>query len=195
MPERTFIKLKGLLWEEADEAGWTTLTDQHKSALYEKWIRRKDVGGVLSRYPDFPSVRVYIKDTVMKPYGRERLKDAAPILDVLGLEVDAVERERFIKPHGRILFDGKTVSWEPAKNWKSVALSVFERAYRNPPSRPYAAVLMEPEGTMKQASERKLVESVAEKLGVEHLVWMDQSRNSDTSRTMQSGNLVYSPRL
>ena len=89
VPDATHRRIKERLWRVAEGLNWPTLSDKQKSKFYEEWIRESDVGGVLSRYLNAGSVRVYIKDTIMKPYGRDRIKEFPPVLKLLGLPEDA----------------------------------------------------------------------------------------------------------
>jgi hypothetical protein len=172
MPRQVFEQIRNRLWAQADQDDWTTLNDPEKSKFYEQWARDESVGGVLSRYMDDGKVRVYIKDTVMKPYGRERSKDPAPILRKLGIPPDEFPTEQFIKPHGRLFHDGRIVCWGPARNWKDVIMAVYERAKRQC-KRPYAAVLTQASGVTNQLEEREIVSDYAKRLGVERLEWLD----------------------
>src|SRR5258708_2810085 len=111
IPDATFKTIKETMWGVADERDWPTLADTQKTALYEEWIRDESVGGVLSRYMDPGSIRVYIKDTIMKPYARTRIKDFPSIQKLLRLSDNARVVESYIKPHGRRLADGKVICW------------------------------------------------------------------------------------
>lgn len=173
VPDAAYQRIKEKLWRIADERNWPTLSDQQKTALYEDWIRDSDVGGVLSRYLDPGSVRVYIKDTIMKPYGRERIKDFPPILRLLGLPDDSSVAETYIKPHGRRLTDGKVVSWGLSRDWKAILFAVFERAYVVKSATPFAAVIMFPTGKCQQPEYRKMIETAALKLGIKHVIWYE----------------------
>lgn len=173
VPDAAYQRIKEKLWRIADERNWPTLSDQQKTALYEDWIRDSDVGGVLSRYLDPGSVRVYIKDTIMKPYGRERIKDFPPILRLLGLPDDSGVAETYIKPHGRRLTDGKVVSWGLSRDWKAILFAVFERAYVVKSATPFAAVIMFPTGKCQQPEYRKMIETAALKLGIKHVIWYE----------------------
>jgi hypothetical protein len=172
IPEQLFANIRDRLWTQGDQKGWLSLSDTQKSALYEQWIADEEVGGVLSRFLDKANIRVYLKDTVMKPYVRERTKEAKPILRAVGLTGDEVVAEDYIKPHGRLLFDRRVVCWGLAKDWKSVLLAAYERAYRNL-GKPYAAVLLRSVGKMAQPSEQRMVEDLASRLGIEKVVWFD----------------------
>lgn len=173
LPDRIYNSLRDSLWELADRIGWLTLSDQDKSQHYETWLADENIGGVLSRYLDAGNIRVYIKDTIMKPYGRERIKHAEPILDLLGLPSDEQTAEEFIKPHGRRLADGKVICWGQARDWKVILFAVYERAYGRPKASSFAAVILNPVGRTKEPGYRKMVEDAATRLGVEKLVWLD----------------------
>ena len=172
IPEEVFKKIKDRLWAQADKDGWMSLSDPERTAFYEHWSTDKQVGTVLGRFMDAAQVRVYLKDTIMKPYPRERTSNAAPILEALGLSDSELSIKEYKKPHGRMLFDKRVVSWGEADNWKSVLLAVYERAYRDV-GRPYAAVLLRGVGKMAQPDERALVEDLAKRLEIERVVWPD----------------------
>jgi hypothetical protein len=172
IPEGLYANIRDRLWAQGDQRGWLSLSDAQKSALYEQWIAEEEVGGVLSRFLDKANIRVYLKDTVMKPYVRERTKEAKPVLRAAGLTGDEVATQEYIKPHGRLLFDRRVVCWGLAKDWKAVLLAAYERAYRNL-GKPYAAVLLRGVGKMAQPSERQMVEDLAGRLSIEKVVWLD----------------------
>lgn len=172
VPAQVFEQIKARLWAQADEDDWITLNGAEKSGFYTQWVKDENVGGVLLRYGDAQEVRVYIKDTVMKPYVRERSKDAGPILRKLGMPPNDLPNEEYVKPHGRLFFDGRVVCWGQAKNWKDVIIAVYERAKRQG-KRPYAAVLLNAAGVTKQTEERELIADFAKRLGLERPVeWL-----------------------
>ena len=173
VPDAAYARIKAKLWKVADERNWPTLSDQQKSSLYEEWIRDDKVGVVLSRYIDPGNVRVYIKDTIMKPYGRNRIKNFPPILRLLGLPDDASVAETYVKPHGRRLMDGKVICWGLSKYWKIILFAVFERAYIVKSSIPFAAVIMFPTGKCQQPEYRRMIESAAAKMGIQRLFWYE----------------------
>ena len=172
VPEEIFNKIKNRLWTRADQDGWISLGDQQKSAFYEHWSTDKSVGEVLERFMDKAQIRVYLKDTVMKPYTRERTSDASPMLKAVGLDGEELSIRDYVKPHGRQLFDRRVICWGDAKHWKPVLLATFERAYRDM-GKPYAVVLSRAVGKMAQASERELVQNLAKKLEIECVIWRD----------------------
>lgn len=173
IPSTVYLGVQNRLWNQADRLGWTTLSDSQKSALYEQWIRDAEVGQVLARYMKPENIRVYIKDTIMKPYGRERIKEAGPILSLLGLPQETTVVMEYVKPHGRMLYDGRVICWGLARNWKAIIFSVFERASRSPSGKAYAAILMYSSGKTKQPGERSLISDAAARLGIERLLWKD----------------------
>lgn len=173
VPEKTHRRIKLALWAVANDLNWPTLSNPQKSALFEEWIRDEQVGGVLSRYLDAGSVRVYIKDTIMKPYMRERIKDFLPITRLLGIPDKPAVAETYTKPHGRRLTNGKVICWGLSRDWKTILFAVFERAHVVPSGVPFAAVIMFPNGRCQQPGYRKMIETAAVKLGIKRLEWYD----------------------
>lgn len=173
VPDFAHHRIKSALWEIADRENWPALSNPQKSALFEQWIRDERVGGILGRYLDTGNIRVYIKDTIMKPYSRERIKAFRPIREVLGLPEGAAVEESYIKPHGRRMSDGRVICWGLSRDWKSILLAVFERAYIEAAGVPFAAVVLFPSGKCQQPVYRQMVELAAVKLGIERLEWYD----------------------
>ena len=161
------------LWSTADEVGWSTLGDTERSRYYELWTRDPNIGGQLAHFMDARKVRVYIKDTLLKAYERERLLGTEnQIWRSLGLPVPRHVTKVFIKPHGRRLDDGRVVCWGKSRDWKSILMAVFERGSADTLAKPYAAILVET-GTTSQKSRRLLVANAATRLGIQHLKWLD----------------------
>ena len=173
VPDKVLNPIRERLWAQADEDGWMTLTDVDKTRFYEQWVRHEEVGGVLSRYMDGSEIRVYLKDTVMKPYPRERAKDPTPVLKRLQIPDDEFVVKEFVKPHGRVFHDGRVISWGRAKNWKAILLATYERAYGNPARRAYAAVLMHSAGNTEQEAERAMIADLGQRLGIERVEWLE----------------------
>src|SRR5690242_10311638 len=107
LPKSVRTTLKAMLWDEADTKGWNNLTAGGKAKLYEQWTRDPEIGGVLRNYMDVGQVRVYIKDTLLKDYGRMSLSNPAQPLQAVDLAENATFVDRYIKPHGRRLRDGR----------------------------------------------------------------------------------------
>lgn len=79
---------------------------------------------------------------------------------VLGIHEDVVVSTTFIKPHGCLLADGRQIAWSKASDWKATLMALHERAFME--GQPYAAVLTEAAAKFALASQRAVVESVAE---------------------------------
>jgi hypothetical protein len=174
VPDAAFNRIKEKLWRIADDITWQTLPDPQKSGLYEDWIRDDDIGGVLLRYLDPGNIRVYLKDTIMKPYARERIKDFRPIQRLLMIADEARVAGTYVKPHGRRMGDGKVICWGLSRDWKAILFAVFERAYVLRAGIPFAAVIMYPTGKCQQPEYRRMIEVVAGRLGITHLIWIDE---------------------
>lgn len=95
----------------------------------------------------------------------------ARALRVLGIDQDVVVSTTFIKPHGCLLPDGRQIAWSKASDWKATLMALHERSFVE--GEPYAAVLTEAAAKFALASERAVVESAAEKLGIKRLIWLD----------------------
>lgn len=164
-------EIKDRLWAEADRLNWPALSTMDKSRYYTMWTETEDVGGTLSHYMDPRQVRVYIKDTLLKPYTREASANPARAFRVLGIAEGEVTLATFIKPHGRLLADGRQIAWSKASEWKATLMALHERAFEE--GEPYAAVLTEAGARFALPSERAVVESAANKLGIGRLAWLD----------------------
>lgn len=167
-------RIKQKIWAKADELDWPRISDLERTAWYENWTKDKDVGGVLSHFMDARKVRVYIKDSLLKPYLRSRLQndwDRVRLAINMGAR-EALVKKSYDKPHGRQLIDGKVVCWGNSREWKSILISVFERAYQLDSGTPYAAVLMET-GKTTNVGMREMILEASQKLGLRYLVWID----------------------
>jgi hypothetical protein len=171
IPEEIRQGLRILLWARADELGWQNLSWVEKSPIYEHWTRDADVGGVLSRFMDARQLRVYIKDTLMKGYVRNRQADALPPLRMLSISTDQIA-ESFERPHGRRLRDGRLIVWGNAEDWKLVVTAVHERAYGRGNGVTHAVVLFQAFGKFQEVELRTLVEDAATRLGVGQVLWV-----------------------
>jgi len=109
------------------------LNDAERARRYEQWSRDPEIGGALAHYMDARKVRVYIKDSLLKPYERARLSGTEhEILGRLGIPADSEVSRRYIKPHGIEFADGKVVCWGNSRDWKHVLMAMFERAAFTP---------------------------------------------------------------
>jgi hypothetical protein len=171
LPDDTRDRLKERMWGIADQINWLALGPAEKTQCYENWTKDPDVGGVLQRYMPLGHVRVYIKDSLLKDYPRERRADQRRPFQLLGLQSELPCSEAFIKPHGRRLSDGRVVCWGRAADWKTILIAVFERSFQADNARPFGAVLTEAGGRFSDEAARKMVEEVAIRLGIEAVAW------------------------
>lgn len=171
VPASVRREIKERLWAEADRLNWSNLSATDKSRYYTAWTQTEDLGGRLGQYMDPRRVRVYIKDTLLKAYTRETSANPARAFRVLGLAEDTPTIATYIKPHGRLLVDERQIAWSKASEWKATLMALHERAFEN--GSPYAAVLTEAGAKFSLPAQRKVVESAAEKLEIERLVWLD----------------------
>jgi hypothetical protein len=173
VPQDIRDKVKATLWAKADQLGWDKMSDLDRAAWYENWAKDKDVGGVLSHFMDPRRVRVYIKDSLLKPYSTGRLEACLDIvLGALRLPPDVDFKALYDKPHGRMLLDGRVFCWGKSRDWKMVLMSVFERAYRTSGGSQYAAVFFET-GQSTNEGMREMIKAVATRLGLADVIWID----------------------
>jgi len=167
-------RVKQKIWTKADELNWPRISDAERTAWYENWTKDKDVGGVLSHFMDARKVRVYIKDSLLKPYLRSRLQDDwSRVLLAINMKTNnIVVKKAYDKPHGRQLLDGRVICWGNSRDWKTILISVFERAYQLEGGCPHAAVLLET-GKTTNVGTREMILNASQKLGLSHLVWID----------------------
>jgi hypothetical protein len=160
------------LWEEAERLNWHTLPPSSKSKYYTMWTETEAIGGRLAGFMDARQVRVYIKDTLLKAYTRERYADPSPAMKSLGLASDSPVSVSYIKPHGRLLRDGRQIAWSRATEWKATLMALHERSLEQG-GQPYGVVLFEAATKHSDAESRVVVDSAAQKLGIERVVWVD----------------------
>ena len=172
VPKGVRLGIKQKLWLAAEQLRWSSLGQSEKARYYEIWTKDSEIGGLLARYMDRGQIRVYIKDTLLKDYGRVTLADPVRPMRALGIDVNASIAEKFIKPHGRRLEDGRILCWGRADAWKAILMALHERAF--PKGRkPFGVVMMSASGRYHDLTEREVVEDAARKLGIEKLVWLE----------------------
>lgn len=170
VPDTVKREIKEMLWSEADRLDWPSLPASDKSRYYGIWTETKEVGGRLSQYMDARQVRVYIKDTLLKPYTRETSASHDLAFRVLGVAADAQPVASYIKPHGRLLDDERQIAWSKASEWKATLMALHERAFER--GIPYGAVLTHTGSKFSMDDDRRVVEAAASKLGIEKIVWL-----------------------
>lgn len=173
-PAEVRERLKAKLWSEAESLGWSALSDIERSQHYERWTLEPEIGGVLAHFMDARGVRVYIKDSLLKPFERERLSSALqPVFSALSLgavsETDIVER--YIKPHGLCLANGDVVCWGRSRDWKSLLMATFERA--DAQSRSARGVVLFESGHTSETSGRGVIKRAAQALGIKSIEWIE----------------------
>jgi hypothetical protein len=172
LPESIRDEIKDLLWKEADRLEWSALSAKAKARYYTIWTEAEQIGGRLAGFMDPRQVRVYIKDTLLKSYTRERFSNEGRVFRILGLPADAVPLASYIKPHGRRLSDRRQIAWSRATEWKATLMALHERCFEDG-GMPYAAVFFEAGTKHADNHQREIVESAARKLGIGRLVWVD----------------------
>ncbi len=173
IPENIRDGIRERLWETADQLDWSSLMDSERSKYYELWTRDKTIGGQLAHFMDPRKVRVYIKDSLLKPYERAHLlRNENAIWRLLGMPTPTVVSETYIKPHGRRLDDGRVVCWGKSRDWKLILMAVFERGQARQDFLPYGVVLLETGPTFEK-HKRSLVTNAATRLGIEKLAWLE----------------------
>lgn len=173
MPEALRDVIRDKLWAMAEDLGWSSLSDTERSEYYERWTKDATIGGQLAHFMDPRKVRVYIKDSLLKPYERSRLLETeAEVWRALNLVPPESPPHVYIKPHGRRLVDGKVVCWGKSRDWKLILMAVFERGRGSSDYSAHAAVLIETGQTAEKAR-RQLVGDAAYRLGIAHLTWLD----------------------
>lgn len=171
VPENVRSEVKEHLWLEADRLNWSALSTKEKSRYYSLWTEEQNIGGRLSNYMDARQVRVYIKDSLLKPYTRETSASPNLALRVLGIPETTEVDTTYIKPHGLLLGDGRQISWSRASEWKATLMALHERGFES--GTLHAAVFTEAAAKYGMQSQRAVVEDAAIKLGVEQVVWLD----------------------
>ena len=173
VPENIRTEITTHLWATADTLGWSTLSDAERANYYELWTRDPTIGGQLGHFMDPRRVRLYIKDSLIKPYERSRLSlHESAVWRLLSLPDPAPPSERYIKPHGRRLSDGKIVCWGKSRDWKLILMAVFERAHAHSGAAPFGAVLLE-SGRTSEEHQRQVVRDAAKRLRIQKLAWLE----------------------
>jgi hypothetical protein len=126
LPDEVRDRIRDLLWERATNLGWSGLADVERSRHYEQWTRETAIGGTLAHYMDARKVRVYIKDSLLKPYERARMSDTEQdILAALAIDSGLGVLDRYIKPHGMRFIDGQIIAWGKSRDWKLILMAMY----------------------------------------------------------------------
>lgn len=172
VPKLVRDRVKAALWEQADGLDWDSLGSAEKAQHYTNWTESEAIGRALAAHMDPRAVRVYIKDTLLKSYSREKLNaHQALVLRLVGRAEDDI-REAYIKPHGLRFSDGSMVAWGRADDWKSILGSLFERGFGHDGGQ-WAVVLFKSSPRFVGTAARRLVETAAKRLGIDSCTWFD----------------------
>ena len=173
LPDDVRDRIRELLWERATDLGWSGLADIERSRHYEHWTRETAIGGTLAHYMDPRKVRVYIKDSLLKPYERARVSDTEQdILAVLDIDPTLGVVHRYIKPHGTRFIDGQMIAWGKSRDWKLILMAMYERTVLSPGTSSFGIVLLE-SGKTADDSSRILIRGAATRLGIARVEWID----------------------
>lgn len=175
LPTDVRNRLRQMIWKKADDLQWSSMSDTDRASWYEMWSKDREVGQVLAHYMDPRKVRVYLKDSLLKPYGRARLAgDLKKVMAYLEInESTTTFLREYHKPHGRMLSDGRVICWGNSRDWKSLLISVFERAYLEPGALAYGAVFLEAGRTTSEFS-RQMILTAGVALGLSQVVWVEE---------------------
>lgn len=173
VPDSIRDDIRDTLWAAADLLRWSTLPDVERAKHYELWTRDPAIGGRLGHFMDPRKVRVYIKDSLVKPYERAQLSLLeSDVWRLLSFPDPGPPAECYIKPHGRRLSDGKIVCWGNSRDWKLILMAVFERSHTRREYEAFGAVLLE-SGRTADEHQRGLIREAASRLGIQELAWLD----------------------
>ncbi|CDX21512.1 conserved hypothetical protein [Mesorhizobium plurifarium] len=172
LPKDIRDRIQRKIWDKADELDWARLSDLDRAGWYENWSKDKEIGSALAHFMDARKVRVYIKDSLFKPYHRARSQsDERKVFTALHIDPDTAFSKSFTKPHGRRLVDGRVICWGSSRDWKSVLMSAFERGW-GAGTAGQAVVLIETGKTM-DLTLRAMVHDIGQRLGLNAVVWID----------------------
>jgi hypothetical protein len=173
VPKSVRMALQEELWSEAERLGWSSLSDGERSAHYARWTDEPAVGGTLGRYLKKGEIRVYVKDSLLKPYLRETRAQAGPYLELAGSLASSIVAERFIKPHGALLDDGTLIVWALARDWKTALMALHERSFGRRGIGRRTLILERATGRFQESSVRKMIQAASERLGFDRLLFRD----------------------
>ncbi len=172
IPGEVRLRLRAALWQAADEMGWLGLKSSDRTKHYERWTRDPDVGGVLAHYMNQGKIRVYIKDSLLKGYGVQRVSDRSPILMSLNISMEVEILHSYSKPHGLLLRDQRLICWGRADDWKIVLMAAYERSYGRD-VHAHGCVLRNSRARLNDLETRAMVQAAADRLGIEHVRWLE----------------------
>jgi hypothetical protein len=173
VPNDIRSEVRELVWNRAEELDWARMSPAEKAKQYEAWVDDPRVGGVLAKFIDKGAVRVYLKDTLLKSFTRERSGDPTAAMRALGIEPDTSVAAEYIKPHGRTFADGRTIIWGPADHWKAIVTAMHERTYGRPNFKATGVMFTGAASRYQSPQHRAMVGEAARMLGIGRVVWAD----------------------
>jgi len=155
----------------ADNADWSHLTIPERQKYYEAWTSAPEIGGALGEVVGPNRVRVYLKDTIMKTYSKNKQPELTGLLRSFSYSFEVINN-RYVKPIG-MLCNGKDLyTISPAKEWKAAVLSAYERGYTINNIRENTVFFTNhTQGRFIDHDYRKLIEESATSLGVK-IIWV-----------------------
>lgn len=151
----------------ADRIDWQHLTIPEKNRYYVTWTNDPEIGGLLATIMDPGSVRVYLKDSIIKQYVRGKLPELDTLLRPLGFTYHTISR-RFIKPIGILCDNRDLYTLAVAKEWKNAIMSAHERGCGVAQLRRNIVFITDyTTGRFVDLDYQRLIEGAASRLGVQ----------------------------
>ena len=114
--------------------------------------------------------KIHIRGRLGNPYGRERFSSLeGNVWCLLSFPDSEPSVESYIRPHGRLLIDGKIIYWGHSRDSKLILMEAFERSHIHPESEAFGAVLMK-SGMTVDEYQHEPVREVVSRLGIQNLV-------------------------
>ncbi|WP_147280128.1 hypothetical protein [Marinitenerispora sediminis] len=189
MPAELEMEIVKLLYNEAEEVGWTYLPDSERTASYNRWADDPRIGGRMSLFlKTAQERRVWIKDGPMKEYARAiyGVGKFAPLVANPGSAVNTLVRKALgpdwepdlstqeIKPLRVLAYAGEEVTyftWGPARDLKHLVWAAL-RAQANGDATPWTLCVVTSFVKALPREERDEHLRIGERCGlrVEHVV-------------------------
>lgn len=155
------------LYKLADEADWVHLNINERKALYEQWTEDSEIGGSLRKIMEPNRVRVYIKDSILRSYTRNKRPSLNGLLKSMSIECGDITKE-YIKPQAILCGSTDLYTLAVAKEWKMALMSAFEReAEIGNLKRNRVFFIEHTSRRFVDTSYRNLIEGAAKRLGIE----------------------------
>jgi hypothetical protein len=164
-------RVKQIVFERAERAGYEMLTISDRRKLYEEWTSDPEIGGALKQVMPASRVRVFLKDTIIGEYLRSRKAGIEDVLRAQGIQPASID-EAFIKPKGWLINGGELHTVCQAAEWKIALLNSFQRAAERPYVRSNTLYITNHvRGQFVDPCFRRIVESAGKRLDVQ-ITWV-----------------------